>query len=149
MGSLSKGTRAHHIVTILELRASTQYSLLVVLLVHHVSHVGIVLVAATIHHLLLEGRLVFPCDLELSDSGLFDQNVTSKFLNDGLLRRVFVQLLVFIVVVDVVTYSEELLLVVGACDKDTSNSNDVVLLKNSEVRSSALKEFELGNLLVS
>ncbi len=138
LGSLCKGTRAHHIVTILELRASTQYSLLVVLLVHHVSHVGIVLIAAAIHHLLLEGRLIFPCDLELSDSGLFDQNVASKFLNDGLLRRVLVQLLIFIVVVHVVTYSEELLLVVGACDKDTSNSNYVVLLENSKVRCSSL-----------
>lgn len=114
------------------------------MLLHHVSHVRVVLVAVTVHHLLLvEGLLVFPSNLELGNSGLLNQHMSGKFLYEGLLRRVLIQLLLFVVVVNIVANSEEFLLVVGAGDQNASDTHDVILLQHSVVRGFSLEEFEL------
>ena len=81
-----------------------------------------------VHHLLLhESSLVFPLDLELSHSGLLNEDVTSQFVNDWLHGWVLIEFLVFIEVVDIVTNSEELLVVVGAGEQDTCHTNNIIL----------------------
>lgn len=69
--------------------------------------------------------------------------MSGKFLYEGLLRRVLIQLLLFVVVVNIVANSEEFLLVVGAGDQNASDTHDVILLQHSVVRGFSLEEFEL------
>ena len=117
-GSLEVG-RAHHIVAVLELRARLEAALLghLLLLLHQIG--------ATLHH---HDRGVLPLDLELGYSGLFNEDVSGKLLNDGSLRGVLSHLRVFIVVVDVVADTEELLVGVGAGNEDTCDTHDLRLL---------------------
>lgn len=56
--------------------------------------------------------MVIPVNLELSDSWFLHKDVSNELGNISLHGWVFIQFLVFIVVVDIVAYSEELLIVV-------------------------------------
>ena len=141
--SLGEVGSAHHVETILELSAFLEHSLFLLLL-HHVDHVRVVLVIE--HHLLLELSLVFPLDLELSHSGLLNEDVASELVNHGLGRRVLIKLLLLVVVVHVVTNSEELLVVVGTGKKNASHSHDILLRKPVDLWHFALFKFELRSL---
>ena len=65
--------------------------------------------------------------------------MSSEFIKDGDWWLVLIQLLLFVEVVHIVTYSEELLVVVRASQKDTCHSNDVVLQDLGNIRWVALK----------
>jgi hypothetical protein len=74
-----------------------------------------------------DSSLIFPLDLEFSNTGLLNKNVTSKlvYLRDN--RRILIQLLILIVVVYIVANSEEFLIIVRASQEDTSDSNNIIL----------------------
>ena len=67
---------------------------------------------------------MFPLNLELSDSGLLNKNVSQQLGNIWLRGRVLVHFWVFIEVVDVVANSEEFLLIIGASQEDCSDSHN-------------------------
>jgi hypothetical protein len=81
-----------------------------------------------------ECGFILPLDLELSYSGLLYQDMTSKLINFWHHGWVLIQFLVFIVVVHIVAYAEELLTVVGAGQEDACHTYDVVLRDAVDVR---------------
>jgi hypothetical protein len=66
-----------------------------------------------------------PLDSKARHAGLLCKNVATNLLDDGLGRRVGLKLLVVILVVDVVSDTNELATIVGAAQKDNSDSNDL------------------------
>jgi hypothetical protein len=66
-----------------------------------------------------------PLDRESGHSGLLSQDVALDALNDGFGRGLSVELLGIVFVVDIVSHSHELSTIVGACQKDDSNTKDV------------------------
>jgi hypothetical protein len=75
--------------------------------------------------------------------------VSGQLANLGLRGWVLVQLRVFVEVVDIVAHSEELLLVVGSCQKDGSDTHYVTCLNLCWVRSFALYAELMLNVLTS
>lgn len=67
--------------------------------------------------------MVIPVNLELGNSGLLYKNMTHKFGNVRFHWWIFLHFWVFIVVVHIVTNSEELLVVVGAGEQKSSHTN--------------------------
>ena len=122
LGSFLEVGRAHHVASVNRLGALAQEAICC-----HLVHHGLL----TIHYhwvvLIIHHRLDFPFNLELSDSGLFNQNVSGQSVYVWHLRRVLIQLRVFIEVVDIVANSEEFLVIVRASEENGSDSDDVTL----------------------
>ena len=66
-----------------------------------------------------------PLNCESCHSGLRFQDISSHSLNDGLCWWLAVEFLAIILVVHVVPNSDELAPIVGACQKDDSDANNL------------------------
>jgi hypothetical protein len=131
LSSLCQVSRTHHVISVLELTALGHHSLLsrfLSSLLHHVEGVLVVLIIDSVRH-----HVVVPINLELSDSWLLHENVPDQLCNIRFHGRVLIHLWVFIVVVHIVAHSEELLVVVGACQQKCSDPYDVYLGKSSSI----------------
>ncbi len=120
---------AHHLVPVLGLGTLAHQALLAAListqhLTHLVRHHLVVLVSVDCHH---RSGLVIPVYLELGHSRLLNQDVSGQLSQIRYRWRVFIEFSIFIVVVDVVAYSEELVVVVRASEQNRSHSYDVLL----------------------
>jgi hypothetical protein len=105
-GSLEVGG-AHHIVAVLELGAGLHTPLLHLLLLLRTHHHHAALVHRVAESLGL--RLVVPLDLELGHSRLLHQDVADQTVDQGLLRRILGELGLLVIVVHIVSNSEEFL----------------------------------------
>ncbi len=109
--------RTHHVISVLELRTVGEHAFSCLLL----HSVGVsILIVEHVRHLLL---FIFPLDLELSDSWFLHKNVSSKLGDVWLHGWVLIELWFFIVVIHVITNTEEFLLIVGASQQDSSHSD--------------------------
>lgn len=68
-----------------------------------------------------------PLDSEAGHSGLLGENISSNTLDDGLGRRLGVELLRVVLIVDIVTNTDEFPFVVATCEKDHSDAQNVVV----------------------
>lgn len=73
-------------------------------------------------------------DWELCDSGFVWQNVPLYPINQDLWRRFFSQLLIIIIIVNVVAYSDKLLTKIRACQQKHCHTNNVLLTNLGWVR---------------
>ena len=71
--------------------------------------------------------------MELGNSGLLNENVPGELGNVWLGGWVLIELLVFVVVVHIVTNSEEFLVVVGTCQENSSDSNNFRLGQSVDI----------------
>jgi hypothetical protein len=66
-----------------------------------------------------------PLDRESGNSGLLSEHVASDLLNDGFGRRVGIQDLIVVLIVDVVTHADEFSSIVRAGQKNDSHAKDL------------------------
>ena len=113
----------HHVIPVLELRSLTHDSILQRLGCQDVSIV-LVLVLSPRHRWGLRSNFI-PFNLELCHSGLLCQDVSCELGDVRDRGWVFIELRVLIVVVDIIAHPEELLIIVGASEKDRRDPNQV------------------------
>ena len=122
LSGLRKCLLAHHVLSVQHLGALLQEALLVVL------------------HLRKLFRLVVPVDLEFGDTGLLGQDVALELRDLGLGWRHLVHLRGVVLNVHVVTNTQEfLVIVVGASQKDSSDTDSVRFRNLSRVGRLSLK----------
>ena len=123
LSCLSDVSRGHHVIPVLRLCSVLEEALSSCL-----DDVG---VPVLVTH---QGVVLVPLDVELCDSWSLDQDVSSELADVWFRGWVLVEFGVFVVVVDVVTNSEELMSLVGTGEQDASHSHNLCLWNPAHIR---------------